>query len=97
MESGGRAPLTAVWVGACDSGWLADRSLHADEVLLDLHGISLSLAGSFGALRVTTKLLGRFNAENAVLVLACLVGLGVTLADAATALAECTARRAAWK
>ncbi|MDP9011901.1 MAG: UDP-N-acetylmuramoyl-L-alanyl-D-glutamate--2,6-diaminopimelate ligase [Pseudomonadota bacterium] len=91
LALGGRAPLTAVWVGACDSGWLADRSLHADEVVLDLHGISLSLAGSCGALRVTTKLLGRFNAENAVIVLASLVGLGVPLADAATALAQCTA------
>ncbi|MDP8984967.1 MAG: UDP-N-acetylmuramoyl-L-alanyl-D-glutamate--2,6-diaminopimelate ligase [Pseudomonadota bacterium] len=91
LELGGRVPLTAVWVGACDSGWLADRSLHAGDVVLDLHGVSLSLAGSFGALRVATKLLGRFNAENAVIVLASLVGLGVPLADAATALAECAA------
>jgi UDP-N-acetylmuramoyl-L-alanyl-D-glutamate--2,6-diaminopimelate ligase len=86
----GRAPLTAVWVGSGGSGWLADRSLHADDVVLDLHGISMALDGSFGKCRVTTRLLGRFNAENSVIVLACLAALGVPLADAAAALAECT-------
>jgi UDP-N-acetylmuramoyl-L-alanyl-D-glutamate--2,6-diaminopimelate ligase len=91
LSLGGRVSLTAVWVGACDSGWLADRSLHAGDVVLDLHGISMSLGGSFGALRATTSLLGRFNAENSVIVLASLVGLGVPLADAAAALAACSA------
>jgi UDP-N-acetylmuramoyl-L-alanyl-D-glutamate--2,6-diaminopimelate ligase len=86
----GRVPLTAVWVGAGDSGWLADRSLHADDVVLDLHGISMTLGGSFGARRLTTKLMGRFNAENSVIVIACLIALGVPLDDAATALADCT-------
>lgn len=87
----GRVPLTAVWVGAGDSGWLADRSLHAADVVLDWHGISLALDGSFGEQRVATKLLGHFNAENAVIVLACLLGLGVPLGVAAAALGECTA------
>jgi UDP-N-acetylmuramoyl-L-alanyl-D-glutamate--2,6-diaminopimelate ligase len=91
LRLGGRVALTAVWVGACDSGWLADRSLHAGDVALGLQGISMSVGGTFGALRATTRLLGRFNAENSVIVLASLVGLGVPLADAATALAACTA------
>jgi len=91
VRYGGRVPLTAVCVGASDTAWLADRALYADDVNLDWHGISMSLGGSFGKLRVTTKLLGRFNAENAVIVLACLIGLGVSLADAAAALGECTA------
>jgi UDP-N-acetylmuramoyl-L-alanyl-D-glutamate--2,6-diaminopimelate ligase len=86
-----RAPLTAVWAGAGESRWLADRSLCAEEVALDLNGISMTLDGSFGRCRVTTKLLGRFNAENSVIVIACLVALGVPLADAAAALAECAA------
>ena len=90
LTLGGAVPLTAVWVGA-DCGWRADRSLYADEVVLDLHGISMTLGGSSGSGRVRTTLLGRFNAENAVIVLACLVGLGVALGDAAAALAECTA------
>ncbi|MEA3149632.1 MAG: UDP-N-acetylmuramoyl-L-alanyl-D-glutamate--2,6-diaminopimelate ligase [Gammaproteobacteria bacterium] len=84
----GRTPLTAVWVGAAASAWLADCSLFAEEVILDLEGISLMLGGSFGKRRVKTHLLGRFNAENSVIVLACLLALGVTLDDAAMALAE---------
>ena len=91
MEHGGRSPLTAVWVGGAGSGWLADRSLHVEEVTLDLRGISLALGGSFGERRVTTHLLGRFNAENSVVVLACLLALGVTLDAAIRALGECSA------
>ena len=33
--------------------------------------------------------MGRFNAENSLVVLGCLLSLGVSLADAAKALAEC--------
>jgi UDP-N-acetylmuramoyl-L-alanyl-D-glutamate--2,6-diaminopimelate ligase len=88
---GGRAPLTAVWVGAGGSGWLADQSLHAGSIVLDLHGLSMTVDGSFGSCKVTTKLMGRFNAENAVVVLACLVGLNLPLTDACAALNECTA------
>ena len=90
-QYGGRVPLTAVWIGAGVSGWLADRSLHATDVRLDLRGISIAVDGSFGAQTVNTRLLGRFNAENAVVVLACLAALDVALADAAAALAGCTA------
>jgi UDP-N-acetylmuramoyl-L-alanyl-D-glutamate--2,6-diaminopimelate ligase len=88
---GGRAPLTAVWVGAGGSGWLADRKLHADDIALDLRGLTMTVDGSFGSCRVTTKLMGRFNAENAAVVLACLVGLNLPLSDACTALSQCTA------
>jgi UDP-N-acetylmuramoyl-L-alanyl-D-glutamate--2,6-diaminopimelate ligase len=87
----GRAPLTAVWIGAAGAGWLADRSLHASDVTVDLHGVGLTLEGSFGELHLDTKLLGRFNAENSLVVLGCLLSLGVALADAAAALAECSA------
>ena len=88
---GGRAPLTAVWVGAGGSGWLADRSLRAEEIALDLHGVSMTVDGSFGSCRVSTRLMGRFNAENAVVVLACLVGLNLPLTAAGAALSECDA------
>jgi UDP-N-acetylmuramoyl-L-alanyl-D-glutamate--2,6-diaminopimelate ligase len=85
----GNASLIAVWVGAGDSGWLADRVLHATQVRLDPRGISMELDGSFGKLTVKTQLLGRFNAENSLVVIACLLSLGVSLPDAANALAEC--------
>ena len=87
----GRVPLTAVWVGASESGWFPDRSLCVSEVQLDLRGISLTLGGSFGTGRVATRLLGRFNAENSVVVLGCLMAMGVSLGDAVAALAKCNA------
>ncbi len=91
LRYAGHALLTAVWAGEDGSGWLADRVLHADNVALDMHGISMTLDGSFGTCRARTKLLGRFNAENSVIVVASLLGLGVPLADAVAALAECAA------
>jgi len=87
----GRVPLTVVWLGAGGSGLLAERSVHADTVTLDLHGISMQLDGSFGSTALQTRLLGRFNAENSLIVVACLLSLGVTLTDAARALADCVA------
>jgi UDP-N-acetylmuramoyl-L-alanyl-D-glutamate--2,6-diaminopimelate ligase len=88
---GGRAPFTAVWVGASRSGWLADRSLRADGIELELHGLSMKVDGTFGSCTVATKLMGRFNAENALVVLACLVGLNLPLSGACAALRECDA------
>jgi UDP-N-acetylmuramoyl-L-alanyl-D-glutamate--2,6-diaminopimelate ligase len=85
----GDASVTAVWVGAGDSGWLADHALHATQVRVDARGISLQLDGSFGKQAVDTQLMGRFNAENSVVVIACLLALGVSLSDAASALAGC--------
>jgi UDP-N-acetylmuramoyl-L-alanyl-D-glutamate--2,6-diaminopimelate ligase len=85
----GRTPLTAIWIGAGDSGWLAERALRATEVTVGLRGISMQLDGSFGKAGVSTRLLGRFNAENCLVVIACLLSLGATLAEAAGALAEC--------
>ena len=85
----GRVPLTAVWIGAGESGWLAERALQATQVTLDVRGVSMQLDGSFGKAQVATRLLGRFNAENALVVIACLLSLGAPLAEAARVLAEC--------
>jgi len=85
----GSASLIAIWVGAGDSGWLADREVHATQVRMEPRGISMELDGSFGKLTVNTQLMGRFNAENALIVIACLLSFGVSLTDAANALAEC--------
>jgi UDP-N-acetylmuramoyl-L-alanyl-D-glutamate--2,6-diaminopimelate ligase len=87
----GGAPVTAVWLGAGTGGWLAQHSLHSDEVHYDLHGIAMDVAGSFGRVRLAVRLLGRFNAENSLIVLGCLLSLGVPLEDAAAALGECAA------
>jgi UDP-N-acetylmuramoyl-L-alanyl-D-glutamate--2,6-diaminopimelate ligase len=85
----GAASPIAVWVGAGDSGWLADREVHATQVRMEPRGISMELDGSFGKLTVKTQLMGRFNAENSLIVIACLLSFGVSLTDAASALAEC--------
>jgi UDP-N-acetylmuramoyl-L-alanyl-D-glutamate--2,6-diaminopimelate ligase len=85
----GRVPLTAIWIGAGESGWLAERALCATHVTLDVRGLSMQLEGSFGKTEAATRLLGRFNAENALVVIACLLSLGTSLADAARVLAEC--------
>jgi UDP-N-acetylmuramoyl-L-alanyl-D-glutamate--2,6-diaminopimelate ligase len=91
LRLAGGVPLTAVWVGSGDPGWLAQRSLHADRVSAQMHGIALQLDGSFGRCPVELKLMGRFNAENSLVVIACLLCAGVSLEDAAAALAGCTA------
>jgi UDP-N-acetylmuramoyl-L-alanyl-D-glutamate--2,6-diaminopimelate ligase len=85
----GRVPLTAVWIGAGGSGWLAERTLCAAQVTLDLRGLSMQIEGSFGRTHVATRLMGRFNAENVLIVMACLLALGASLDDAVRALAEC--------
>jgi UDP-N-acetylmuramoyl-L-alanyl-D-glutamate--2,6-diaminopimelate ligase len=87
----GHAPITAVWIGAGDSGWLAERVVNAAGVSLDLRGLSMQIEGSFGTAAVATRLLGRFNAENCLVVIACLLSLGASLGEAARALAECNA------
>ncbi|HEX3948347.1 MAG TPA: UDP-N-acetylmuramoyl-L-alanyl-D-glutamate--2,6-diaminopimelate ligase [Steroidobacteraceae bacterium] len=85
----GGASLIAVWVGAGDSGWLADRRLHATQVRTEPRGISIEVDGSFGKAQVKTQLMGRFNAENSLVVIGCLLSLGVSLAEAAETLADC--------
>jgi UDP-N-acetylmuramoyl-L-alanyl-D-glutamate--2,6-diaminopimelate ligase len=91
LRLSGRTPLTAVWTDEGGDAWLAERSLHARRLVLDLRGVSMDIDGSFGRLRLSTKLLGRFNAENALVVLGCLLALGVPLDQAAGALAASTA------
>jgi UDP-N-acetylmuramoyl-L-alanyl-D-glutamate--2,6-diaminopimelate ligase len=85
----GRVPVTAVWIGATEFAWAAQRVLHATQVAAAPQGISLQLAGSFGTATANTQLMGRFNAENSLVVLACLLALDVSLGDAANALAQC--------
>jgi UDP-N-acetylmuramoyl-L-alanyl-D-glutamate--2,6-diaminopimelate ligase len=84
----GSASLIAVSVCG-GSGWLAERALNATEVRLNPRGISIDLDGSFGMFHLETQLMGRFNAENSLVVMACLLSLGVSLNDAANALAAC--------
>ncbi len=85
----GEPPLTAVWVGAVEFDDPGARTLFAREVRVAMQGLELALDGSFGARRLATRLLGRFNAENALVVLGCLTALGAPFDAAAAALGEC--------
>jgi UDP-N-acetylmuramoyl-L-alanyl-D-glutamate--2,6-diaminopimelate ligase len=83
----GGAPRTAVWVGATDTGAPAEQRLQARQVAAEPRGLRLALAGTFGATTLRTPLIGRFNAENALLVLGIAAAAGAPLAEAAAALA----------
>ncbi len=69
----------------------ARQWLRARELTMAPHGIAMMLDGSLGDCALSTRLLGRFNAENALLVLGALDALGVALAAAAAALGQCAA------
>jgi UDP-N-acetylmuramoyl-L-alanyl-D-glutamate--2,6-diaminopimelate ligase len=76
------------------AGWVAlraGRTVHGEAVTLDQHGLSMQLRGSCGETALQTKLLGRFNAENSLVVIGCLLTLGVPLGDAARVLGACVA------
>ncbi len=87
----GRADFTAVSVGASASGWLAPHTLYATAVRSEPAGLGIDFAGSLGEGTVRVPLIGRFNAENLLVVLALLRALGVPLAAALQALARCHA------
>jgi UDP-N-acetylmuramoyl-L-alanyl-D-glutamate--2,6-diaminopimelate ligase len=85
----GRVPMTAVWIGNSVTAWSTERSLCVTRVDADRTGISLVIEGSFGKAEAATQLIGRFNAENSIVVIGCLMALGASLADAAKALQSC--------
>ena len=82
-------PLTAVWAGE-GSGWLAQNTLHASALEFGPHGISMQLEGSYGEAALRIKLIGRFNAENALVVIGCLLSSGIAMPDAVRVFAGCT-------
>ncbi len=87
----GSVPTTVVWVGDGGFAWLAAQWLQVTSLRADVRGLSLALAGSYGPLALRSSLIGRFNGENLVLVLACLIACGVPPDAAATALGACSA------
>jgi UDP-N-acetylmuramoyl-L-alanyl-D-glutamate--2,6-diaminopimelate ligase len=84
-------PVTAVWVGSGAFAQAGRQNLQVTSVTPDVRGLSLALRGSDGPLLLRSSLIGRFNAENLVVVLACLLGLGVPVEEAVAALRLCTA------
>jgi len=87
----GRADVTAIWIGGSDAGWLAPKTLYATQIRTDSAGLSIDFAGSLGSGTLQAKLIGRFNAENILIVLGLLLSLDVSLQDAIDAIWRCHA------
>lgn len=87
----GRADVTAVWIGDGESGWLAQNTLFATAVRSDARGLSIDFNGTLGQGTARAPLIGRFNAENVLVVLALLNSFGISMGDALRALERCQA------
>lgn len=62
----------------------------ADAVHLSPSGIELDVTSDWGSGRVSTGLVGDFNADNVLAVLAVLLAWGIAWTDAVAAIAQCT-------
>ena len=62
------------------------RYIHAQSLTLGSDGVAFTIAGSFGTARLQAPLIGRFNVDNLLAVLAVLVGSGISLPQAVTVL-----------
>ncbi|MFO1466928.1 MAG: UDP-N-acetylmuramoyl-L-alanyl-D-glutamate--2,6-diaminopimelate ligase [Steroidobacteraceae bacterium] len=74
-----------------DGSRASPRALYATAIRSESGGLFVEFDGSFGPGTLRTPLIGRFNAENLLVVLALLLSLEVPLGDAIDALAACTA------
>ena len=87
----GRADITAVWLGGGDSGGLAQNTLFATRIHADVRGLSIEFSGTLGQGTALAPLIGRFNAENILIVLGLLHSFDVSMSDALSALRRCHA------
>jgi UDP-N-acetylmuramoyl-L-alanyl-D-glutamate--2,6-diaminopimelate ligase len=67
------------------------RTVRAASVAATDSGLALEVESSWGTARLNVPLIGEFNADNALTVLAVLLAWGIPLADAAAALESCRA------
>jgi UDP-N-acetylmuramoyl-L-alanyl-D-glutamate--2,6-diaminopimelate ligase len=65
---------------------VGQRYIHAQELALSSRGVAFTIAGTFGTARLQAPLVGRFNVDNLLAVLAVLVGSGIPLQQAVAAL-----------
>jgi len=90
MQHSAHAPVTAY---ATSDAYrkLGDRQLLATRVEPTTTGLQIAFESSWGAGQLHSQLIGAFNAENLLGVLAVLLGLDVPLAQAVAALEKCAA------
>jgi UDP-N-acetylmuramoyl-L-alanyl-D-glutamate--2,6-diaminopimelate ligase len=86
-------PQSAVTAYAISSAYrnLGDRQMFATHVQPTAAGLNIAFDGSWGAGELNAHLIGAFNAENLLGVLATLLGLDVPLLHAVQALEHCAA------
>lgn len=87
------ARLTAVWIDAdgAAQAWSKVRHVRARRVTCEARGLAMEFDGSGANVSLHSHLIGRFNGENMLVVLACMLSMGVSAAQAATALGACQA------
>lgn len=83
--------LTATWTGAGEYAQAADRYVRARSLLAAPGGLQVDFDSSWGAGRIRSQLIGDFNAENLITVLAVLLLWEVPLPKAVAALEAATA------
>jgi UDP-N-acetylmuramoyl-L-alanyl-D-glutamate--2,6-diaminopimelate ligase len=88
MKNAQRAPITTYATSSTYRG-LGDRQLIATHIELDASGARVEFSGSWGAGQLRSRLIGAFNVENLLGVLAMLLGLDIPLPDAVAALERC--------
>jgi UDP-N-acetylmuramoyl-L-alanyl-D-glutamate--2,6-diaminopimelate ligase len=84
-------PVTAVWSGVGEYQEFSDTFVHAREVRAGSRGLEVEFESSWGTGNLNSELIGDFNAENLIAVLAVLLLWGLPPAEAARALASATA------
>jgi len=84
------APVTA-FASSEIARQLGDRQLFATAIEPVANGLRIAFDGSWGPGVLRSRLIGSFNAENLLGVLAVLLGLDVPVADAVRALEQCAA------
>ena len=84
-------PLTAVWTGVGAYRESSDTFVHARRVLAANGGLTLEFDSSWGSGAIHSRLIGDFNAENLIVVLAVLLNWEVPLREAVAALSAAVA------
>ena len=88
-----RAPLTLYGRehARAEHGAIGGRYICATRYTTEPTGLTIELESSWGRARVHSQLIGAFNVDNVLAVLAALLGLGVPLREALEALEHCSA------
>jgi UDP-N-acetylmuramoyl-L-alanyl-D-glutamate--2,6-diaminopimelate ligase len=86
-----KSPVRLIVVSKKISMVGAAEYVHVKKLQPLSDGFNIEIASSWGEAQFTSKLLGEFNVDNVLLVVAALLGQGIALRDAVQAVAACQA------